>query len=60
MQSQTEYFNAYRSLKLTRDAKGVLIAEFTATADHSLSQHKITRSLWTPFTEFRKIERIKS
>ncbi|WP_222439803.1 enoyl-CoA hydratase/isomerase family protein [Alloacidobacterium dinghuense] len=25
---QTEYFDAYRSLKLTRDANGVLIAEF--------------------------------
>ena len=25
---QTDYFTAYRSLKLTRDASGVLIAEF--------------------------------
>src|SRR5580693_8482592 len=28
MQVQTDYFDAYRSLKLTRDAKGVLVAEF--------------------------------
>ena len=25
---QADYFTAYRSLKLTRDAKGVLVAEF--------------------------------
>jgi len=28
MQLQNDYFAAYRSLKLTRDAEGVLVAEF--------------------------------
>ncbi|PYU33393.1 MAG: crotonase, partial [Acidobacteria bacterium] len=28
MQFQSDYFNAYRNLKLTRDDKGVLVAEF--------------------------------
>jgi hypothetical protein len=26
--SQADYFSAYRQLKLTRDAKGVLVVEF--------------------------------
>ena len=28
MQLQDDYFTAYRNLKLTRDANGVLVAEF--------------------------------
>ena len=28
MQLQTDYFAAYRSLRLTRDGNGVLVAEF--------------------------------
>jgi hypothetical protein len=28
MQFQSDYFTAYRNLKLTRDDKGVLVAEF--------------------------------
>ena len=28
MQVQSDYFNAYQNLKLTRDNKGVLVAEF--------------------------------
>jgi hypothetical protein len=28
MQFQSDYFNAYHNLKLTRDDKGVLVAEF--------------------------------
>src|SRR5579864_3568624 len=28
MQVQSDYFNAYQNLKLTRDDKGVLVAEF--------------------------------
>jgi enoyl-CoA hydratase/carnithine racemase len=31
MQLQNDYFAAYRSLKLTRDADGVLVAEFHST-----------------------------
>ena len=30
MQLQSDYFNAYDNLKLTRDDKGVLVAEFHA------------------------------
>jgi len=32
---QAEYFAAYRNLKLSRDDKGVLVAESTATAARS-------------------------
>jgi len=28
MQVQSDYFNAYQNLKLTRDNQGVLVAEF--------------------------------
>ncbi len=33
---QADYFNAYHNLKLTRDAKGVLVAEFHSNAGRSL------------------------
>jgi hypothetical protein len=34
--AQLDYFSAYRQLKLTRDAKGVLVAEFHVTAGRAL------------------------
>jgi len=33
---QSDYFNAYRSLKLTRDDKGVLVAEFNSNGGLAL------------------------
>ena len=59
MQLQDDYFAAYRSLKLKRDADGVLVSNFIARAGRSDSQHKIIRSLSMPFTGSRKIERIR-
>jgi hypothetical protein len=34
MQLQADYLAAYRSLKLTRDASGVLVVEFHSTVGH--------------------------
>jgi hypothetical protein len=34
--AQSDYFSAYRQLKLTRDAKGVLVAESIITAGRAL------------------------
>jgi len=60
MRLQDDYFAAYRSLKLTRDANGVLVAEFHSTADRSLSRRKIIRSLSMPFTGSRRTGRTRS
>ena len=56
MQPQDDYLAAYRSLKLTRDADGVLVVEFHSNGGRSDSRHKIIRSLSMPFTGSRKIE----
>jgi hypothetical protein len=57
---QDDYLAAYRSLKLTRDSEGVLVPNFTATTGHSLSRHKIIRSLSMLFIGLHKIERTRS
>ena len=57
---QDDYLAAYRSLKLTRDSEGVLVAEFHSNDGHSLSRHKIIRSLSTPFTGSRRTGRTRS
>jgi hypothetical protein len=57
---QADYFAAYRSIKLTRDANGVLVVEVHNNGSRSFSRHKIIRSLSTPFTGLRKIEQTKS
>ncbi len=64
MRLQDDYFAAYRSLKLTRDASGVLVVEFHSnggpSADRSYSRRKIIRSLSTPFTGLRRTGRTRS
>ena len=60
MQLQDDYFAAYRSLKMTRDANSVLVVEFHSNGDRSLSRRKITQSLSMPFTGSPKIERTRS
>jgi hypothetical protein len=60
MQLQDDYLAAYRSLSLTRDSQGVLVAEFLATADRSLSRPKITPSLSMPFTGSSRIDTTRS
>ena len=59
MQLRDDYFAAYRSLKLTRDAAGVLVVDFTPSAGRSNSLHKVIRSLSMPFTGSPKIERTR-
>jgi len=59
MQLQYDYFAAYRSLKLTRDSEGVLVAEFHSNGDPSPSPRKTIQNLWTPFTGSSKIARTK-
>jgi hypothetical protein len=41
MQLRTDYFAAYRSLRLTRDGNGVLVAEFHTKGVHSISQRRL-------------------
>ena len=57
---QDGYLAEYRSLKLTRDSEGVLVAEFHSNDGHALSRHKIIRSLSMPFIGLHKIERTRS
>jgi hypothetical protein len=58
-QLRDDYFAAYRSLKLTRDADGVLVAEFHSKGGPFRFTAQIIRSLSTPFTGSPKIERIR-
>jgi hypothetical protein len=56
---QTDYFAAYRHLKLSRDAKGVLVAEFHSDGGPFIMKRKLTRSLSMPFTESDKTGRTR-
>jgi hypothetical protein len=59
MQLQDNYFAAYRSLKLTRDADGVLVVEFHSKGGRSDSRRKIIPSLSMPSTGSPRIERTR-
>jgi hypothetical protein len=54
------YLTAYRNLKLTRDAEGVLVVNSITTKDRSHSRQRPIQRLSMPSTEFHKIERIRS
>jgi hypothetical protein len=56
---QADYFAAYRNLKLSRDDKGVLVAEFHSDGGPFIMNGKLTRSLSMPFTESDKTERTR-
>jgi hypothetical protein len=58
--TQPAYFSQYSSLKLTRDDKGVLVAEFHSNGGHSPSLLKTIQSFSTPSTGSRKIEQTRS
>jgi hypothetical protein len=59
--TQPAYFSQYRSLKLTRDDKGVLVAEFHSNGGpFTFSLPKTIQSFSTPSTGSRKIERTRS
>jgi hypothetical protein len=57
--TQDSYFTAYRHLKLTRDAQGVLLVQMHDDGGRSCSPLKLTPRLRTPSTEFPKIERTR-
>ena len=57
MQLRDDYFAAYRSLKLTRDAGGVLVVEFHTKGGPF--RFTAIRSLSMPFTGSLKIERTR-
>jgi hypothetical protein len=57
---QADYFGAYRTMKMARDAKGVRLSNFTAMAGRALSRHNTVRRSWMPFTGLRKIEQTRS
>ena len=59
MQLKTDYFGAYRGLKLTRDTNGVLVVEFHTNGGPALSQRSIIRRLSMLFTGLRKTERTR-
>ena len=56
---QDDYLAAYRSLKLTQDSEGVLVAEFHSNDGPFRFTAKITRSLSTPFTGSRRTGRTR-
>ena len=57
---QADYFATYRNLKLSRDAKGVLVAEFHSDGGPFIMRARnLTRSLLMPFTESDKTERTR-
>ena len=60
MQFQSDYFNAYHNLKLTRDDKGVLVAEVHSNGGPCIMTAHLTRNLSMGSTGFRKIARTRS
>jgi hypothetical protein len=48
---QADYFGAYRTMKMARDAKGVRLSNFTAMAGRALSRHNTIRRLWMPLAD---------
>ena len=60
MQLQDDYFAAYRSLKLTRDADGVLVVEFHSNGGpftiHGTRSYGVCRCL---LPDLRRIERTR-
>ena len=56
---QADYFAAYRNLKLSRDDRGVLVAEFHNDGGPYIRRRKDTRSLSMPFTELDKTARTR-
>lgn len=56
----SDYLNAYRSLELTRDAEGILVAQFHTNGGLSRLQRRITRSSSMLSTALGRIARIRS
>ena len=56
---QSDYFAAYRNLKLSRDDKGVMVAEFHSDGGPFIMNARDTPSLLMLFTESDKTERTR-
>jgi len=56
---QEDYFAAYRSLKLTRDANGVLVVEFHSNGGPFTFSAQDIQSLSMPFTGSRRTGRTR-
>jgi hypothetical protein len=56
---QAEYFAAYRNLKLSRDDKGVLVAEFHSDGGPFIINAQAHTEFAVPFTESDKTERTR-
>jgi hypothetical protein len=59
MQFQSDYFNAYHNLKLTRDDKGVLVAEFHTNGGPFIMTAQSHTELVEASTGFRRIGRTR-
>jgi hypothetical protein len=57
---QNDYLAAYRSLKLTRDSEGVLVAEFHSNDGPFTFTAQDHAELSMPFIGLHKIERTRS
>jgi hypothetical protein len=57
---QAEYFGAYRTMKMTRDAKGVLVVEFHSNGGPCTFSAQHHTEVVEPFTGLRKIEQTRS
>jgi hypothetical protein len=55
-----DYFSAYRGLKLTRDANGVLVVEFHTNGGPLTFTAQAHTEVVDAFTGFRKIEGTRS
>ena len=60
MQSKENYFDTYHSLKLTRDASGVLVAEFHTNGGPFIMSAQAHTEFIDAFTGLHKIEQIRS
>jgi hypothetical protein len=56
---QADYFAAYRHLKLSRDAKGVLVAEFHSNGGPCIMNAQGHTEFVDAFTESGKTERTR-
>ena len=56
---QADYFAAYRNLELSRDDKGVLVAEFHSDGGEFIMTAQSHTEFSMPFTESDKTERTR-
>ena len=57
---QADYFSAYRTMKMTRDTKGVLVVEFHSNGGPCTFSAQHQTEVVEPFTGLRKTEQTRS